>query len=129
MSWIIGQYLRELPYIKEKADINSDSYNNAIMIEKTIDDMNKDGLLTEFEKNVLISITSGYNFSEISRILNADRQRVSQTFKNVTDRIAYIMGGEFTDAAFIERIQSVEPISEQHISKLFKRGLIKVEDL
>jgi hypothetical protein len=99
------------------------------MIEKTIEGMDRDGLLTEFEKNVLISITSGYNFSEISRVLNADRQRVSQTFKNVTDRIAYIMGGEFTDAAFIERIQSVEPISEQHISKLFKRGLIKVEDL
>ncbi len=129
MSWIIGQYLRELPYIKEKADINSDVYNNAIMIEKTISDMNKNDLLTEFEKNVLISITSGYNFSEISRILNADRQRVSQTFKNVTDRIAYIMGGEFTDVAFLERIQSIEPISEQHISKLFKRGLIKVEDL
>lgn len=127
MSWIIGQYLRELPYIKEGGNIESDTYNNALLIEKTINDMAKKGLLTDFEKDVIISIVEGFNFSEISRLLNADRQRVSNTFKAVTDRIAYILGGEFTDAAFIEQMRA-EGISEQDISELFKRGLIKVRE-
>jgi len=126
MSWKIGLYLRDLPYIKENPDINSDVYNDALIIEKTIKDMDKKGLLTDFEKDVIMGIYSGYNFSEIARLLNADRQRVSNTYKEVTDRIAFILGGEFTDAAIIEHAKGIEEISEQDISEIFKRGIIKV---
>ncbi len=122
MSWIIGQYLRELPYIKEKGDIESDTYNNAILIEKAINDMDEKGLLTDFEKDVIIAIVQGFNFSEISRLLSTDRQRVSNTFTAVTDRIAYILGGEFTDTAFLEQLDA-DDFMEQNIEELFKRKL------
>jgi|SRR3990170_860162 len=128
MSWIIGEYLKELPYLKENPDINSDIYNNALIIEMTIKDMDKKGLLTDFEKDVIMGIYSGYNFSEIARLLSADRQRVSNTYKEVTDRIAFILGGEFTDAAFMEQAKGIEEISEQDVSEIFKRGLIKVDE-
>jgi len=127
MSWIIGEYLRQLPYIKERADINSDTYNNAIMIEKTLDDMLKNELITQQENDVIWSVIAGYSYSEIARLLSIHRLTVSQIFKDVTDRISYILGGELTDSAFIEKIQTIEALSEEDISKLFRRGIIKAK--
>ena len=128
MSWIIGEYLRQLPYIKERADINSDTYNNAIMIEKTLDDMLEKELITQQESDVIWSVSAGYSYSEIARLLNIHRLTVSQIFKDVTDRISYILGGELTDSAFIEKIQTIEALSEKDISKLFRRGIIKAKE-
>jgi hypothetical protein len=71
---------------------------------------------------------SGYNFSEISRLLTVDRSRVSATVKSVTDRIAYILGGEFTDAGLLERLQDIESISEHDVSEFFKRGTLRAND-
>jgi len=125
MSWIIGEYIRQLPYIKEKADVNSDSYNNAIMIEMVIEKMAKDGLLSEQENNIMWAVSAGYSYSEIGRLLGLHRLTVSQIFKTVTDRISYIIGGELTDEAFIERIQDIEPLNKDDISIRFRKGISK----
>ncbi len=125
MSWIIGEYIRQYAYLKERADINSDSYNNVIMIEMVIEKMIEDNLLSEKENNVIWCVSAGYSYSEIARLLSLHRLTVSQIFKNVTDRISYIIGGELTDEAFIERIQGVEPLSEEDISVRFRKGITK----
>ncbi len=125
MSWIIGEYIRQLPYIKERADVNSDSYNNAIMIEMVIEKMAKDGLLSEQESNIMWAVSAGYSYSEIGRLLGLHRLTVSQIFKTVTDRISYIIGGELTDEAFIERIQDIEPLNKDDISIRFRKGISK----
>ena len=126
MSWIIGEYIRQLPYIKERADINSDSYNNAIIIEKTLDDMLIDGIITEKESNVIWAISAGYSYSETARLLNIHRLTVSEIFKRVTDRISYILGGELTDSAFLERLNTPEPLTDKEISSLFRKGIVRL---
>ena len=128
MSLIVEEYLRSLPYIMESKDIESDSFNNAIMIKKCIKDMEKRKLLSEFELSILSLVIDGFNFSEIARLLNVDRLRVSATFKNLSDRVAYILGGEFTDAALMERVQELEHVSVREASELVKRGLVKVDE-
>lgn len=125
MSWIIGEYVRQYAYLKERADINSDSYNNAIMIEMVIEKMIEDDLLSKQENNIIWCVSAGYSYSEIARVLGLHRLTVSQIFKNVTDRISYIIGGELTDDAFIERIQGIEPLSEDDISIRFRKGITK----
>jgi len=125
MSWIIGEYIRQYAYIKERADINSDSYNNVIMIEMVIEKMIDDGLLSEQENNVIWMVSAGYSYSEIARVLGIHRLTVSQVFKTVTDRVSYLIGGELTDEAFLERIQGLEPIAEEDISFRFRKGISK----
>lgn len=128
MSLIVEEYMRRLPYIMEEGDINSDAFNNAILIKKCIKDMANKNLLSEFDKSLISLVVSGYNFSEISRLLTVDRSRVSATVKSVTDRIAYILGGEFTDAGLLERLQDIESISESDVSEFFKRGTLRAND-
>lgn len=127
MSWIIGEYIRQLPYIKERADINSDTYNHALMIEKTLNDMLQKGIMTQQESDVIWAVSAGYSYSEIARLLGIHRLTVSQVFKQITDRISYVLGGELTDTAFIERIQSTETLSEKDISAIFRRGILKAK--
>lgn len=126
MSWIVGEYIRQLHYIKEKGNINSDAYNNAIMIEMTLDNMLKNDTITQRESDVVWSVSAGYSYSEIARVLGMHRLTVSQIFKDVTDRISFILGGELTDSAFLERMESIESLSEEDMGKLLRRGIARI---
>lgn len=126
MSWIIGEYVRQIHYIKERGNINSDSYNNAIIIEKTIADMIENSTITQRENDVIWAVSAGYSYSEIARILGIHRLTVSQIFKDVTDRISFILGGELTDSAFLERIGRIEPLSEEDMEKMFRKGIARI---
>lgn len=129
MSWLIEEYIKQIPYIKERGNIDSDEYNNALIIELTIEKMMKQNLISDFEKDVLWAISVGYNYSEAARLLDSHRLTISDTINDITDRIAYILGGEFTDSAFMDRIQNIEDISEQDVDALFRRRLIKADNV
>jgi helix-turn-helix protein len=127
MSWLIEQYIRDMPYILETHDFESDAYNNVLLLQRHIKNLDRQGLLSEEEKLILEAVFEGYNYTEISKLLKMDRQTVSETFKNVTDRLAYIMGSMFTDASFLDRIQTTEDLGRLDISEIFKRGTLKNE--
>ena len=112
----------------EQGDINSEQFDNAIMISRCIKCMVSRNLLSDFEKDIIDAIASGYNYSEISRLFDVDRQRVSTTFRDVTDRIAFILGGEFTDAAFLERIKNKESLLEQDSRISLRKGVQKLNE-
>ena len=122
MSWVIEEYIRQLPAIMSSPDINDEVYNNALLIQKCIGNLDATGNLTAQEKEVLIAIVEGYNYTEISRLFGVDRQTVSKVFDKVTDRVAYVLGGEFSDASFLDRVSSVEELPESMVDRLIKRG-------
>jgi len=130
MSWVIEEYIRQMPYIMEAHDINAEDYNNCLLIQKCVDSLNSQGLLSEVEKDVLSAVYMGFNYAEISKLLNVNRQTVSMVFDKITDRIAYVLGGEFSDASFLDRVQSVNSnINAKDVSEIFeKKGIIKEDE-
>jgi hypothetical protein len=129
MSWIIEEYIRQMPFILEEGNINADDYNNCLLIQKCVNELQKKNLLSELEKDVLSAVYSGFNYTEISKILSVNSRTVSITFDKVTDRIAYILGGEFSDASFLDRVQSLNSnIRARDVQQIFKnKGIIKNE--
>lgn len=129
MSWVIEEYIRQMPYIMETTDIDSDAFNNCLLIQKCISNLNKAELMSEMEKDILSAVYAGFNYAEISKLLNVNRQTVSMVFDKITDRIAYILGGEFSDASFLERVQSLNNnISSKNVHEIFeKKGIIRDE--
>lgn len=126
MSWIIEEYIRSLPEIKTNPDLEDDVYNNALLIEKCIDTLRQENKLEDIEYDVICAVMSGFNYTEIGKILGIDRQTASKVFAEATDKISYILGGEFTNAAFLEKIGSLgESISSRDIDEIFKRGIIR----
>jgi hypothetical protein len=129
MSWIIEEYIRQMPFILEEGNINADDYNNCLLIQKCVNELQKKNLLSELEKDVLSAVYSGFNYTEISKILSVNDRTVSMTFDKITDRIAYILGGEFSDASFLDRVQSLNSnIRARDVQQIFKnKGIIKNE--
>jgi hypothetical protein len=130
MSWVIEEYVRQMPYIMENHNINAEDYNNCLLIQKCVQNLDKSGLLSEAEKDILSAVYMGFNYAEISRMLGVKRQTVSLVFDKITDRIAFVLGGEFSDAAFFDRVQSVDSsIGVKDISEIFrKEGIIKDDE-
>ena len=128
MSWLVAQYIQDLHMIKERGDINSDEFNNAILIEACINNLEKDGLLSEVERNIIDAVSYGYNFSEIARMFGMTRQRASKIFSSVTDRIAYYLGSEFTNTAFVERLKSMDEFYGKDVSELFGKRNIRADE-
>jgi len=127
MSWVVGQYIRDMAFLKEITDINSDVYNNALLVEQVVEKLVKENLITEFEKEVLWAIGAGYSYSEAARILGSHRLTISDTFNRLTDRIAFILGGDFTDSGFLERVQTMGSLYDTDMEQMFKRGPMKVD--
>ena len=129
MSWVIEEYVRQMPFILEAHNIDADDYNDCLLIQKCVDVLDKQNLLSEVEKDILTAVYRGFNYAEISTLLQVNRQTVSMIFDKVTDRIAYVLGGEFSDASFLDRVQSLNSnINAKSVREIFeKKGILKNE--
>ncbi len=104
MSRIVEEYIRSLYDILDAGDIESDQFNNALSIQTTIKTLYERGNVKEFDVRVLNGIASGFNFSEIATLLMADRTRVSESFRKSCEKVAFVLGDEFTDSGFMYRV-------------------------
>lgn len=93
-----------MPYIMSKPDFDSDAYNNCLLIQRCLEDLDSKGYLTELEKQVVNLYYAGHNTSGISKILNVSRSTVESNFKSVTKRVSFILGADFTDDAILSTI-------------------------
>jgi DNA-binding CsgD family transcriptional regulator len=103
MSLLVARYIRDLFIILEKGNIESDVYNNALSISNIIDKLYKESNLSKFDIDVLDFIASGYSYSDVAKTLSISRQRVTTSFKDSCNKISFILGGDFTDAGFMDR--------------------------
>lgn len=118
MSWIVQRLLMETPQIKETHDFESDDYNNLLVIEKKMKEMDKNNLFNTEEIEVLNLIRAGYLFSDIEPMLKVGRETVSKIYKNVCERIAFSLGGEFTDEGFIQEVSEKNNLTPEEQDKL-----------
>ena len=103
MSWIVQSYLNSRDTIRSNADINSDSFNDLIIIEKAIETLQKMGALTEDDLYVIGITVDGYN--KIDKPTRVERHTLAKRRAIVCDRIAYYLGGYFTDEGYLDYIQ------------------------
>jgi len=113
MSWIVQRRLMDTEAIREVNDIDSDDYNDLLIIEKKIKEMRGQDFITNLEFKILTLIQSGYLFGDIETIIDVGRDTVSKIFKNVCERIAYSLGGEFTDEGFIKEVADRHRLTEE----------------
>ena len=102
MSWIVQSLLRNKDEIKTKADIDSDDYNNILLIEKAITDLVKIGAINEREERLLSLISDGSSYEELEEEYHLNRKAISTHFITLCDRLALYMGDEFTDEGYLE---------------------------
>lgn len=118
MAYLVEILIRNRPQIREKHDESSDEYNNLLVLERKIDDLTKSGILTDQELRILNLLSLGYSLGDLHLILKMDRDFVSAKVKKLTNKIAYYLGGEFTDAGYLEYMREKYKLSDEQVETL-----------
>lgn len=120
ISWIVQRLLMETPQIKEIHDFESDDYNNLLVIEKKMASMISNKMFSEQESIIINYIREGYLFGDIESFIGVGRDTISKIFKNICERIAFSLGGEFTNDGFIREVSKKNKLSIKEQEKLAK---------
>jgi len=118
MSWLVETLLRDRYRIRSDPDFSSDEYNNLIIIESKIKELYESGSIDDFELALLEYVSTSNNYTALEEVLGIRRRTIASHFKRICDRISYSLGGEFTDAGYIEYMRKTYNLSEEEVEKI-----------
>ena len=113
MSWIIQSLLNSKNFIYEVRDIESDDYNDLLLIEKTIKDLREIGTLSQDDLD-LIAEMSG----DVSGFENKPKHEKEVAFKKYTtlcNKVAERMGDYFTDEGYVIYMKEKHGLNEEQV--------------
>jgi hypothetical protein len=120
MSFLVEHLILETTRLKETHDLESDDYNDLLLIEKKIKELKSKQLLTDNEVLVLDYFSQGYLYKDMEEIMGIGRVTIIKIFKEVCQKIAYFLGGSFTDEGEVEEMAIKYNLNDEQIEKLEK---------
>lgn len=118
MGWLVQHLLKNREVIRAKNDFDSDEFNDLIVIEKKIDDLYSNGLLSDSELNIIRMVSYGIPPNSSSANIRKNRKTISTAFSKACDRISYFLGGYFTDDGLLENMKLSYNLTDEDIDKL-----------
>lgn len=115
MSWIIESLLNNQDTIRETGDIDSDEFNDLMLVEKAVETLKKENLLTEDDLSILEFFRTEVTDKEDSR---PERHTISKRYSQICDRIAYYLGGYFTDEGYLNYMLRKYKLTEEQIETM-----------
>jgi hypothetical protein len=108
-------------------DVDSDEYNNLIVLESKIGQLKDNNLLSEYDVYLIKLLADGRTLKELEDELGKTRLTISRDFIKLCNRIAYSLGGYFTEDGFIDNMKENYKLTEDEIERVkeFMRGRFK----
>lgn len=110
--WYVEHLLLNKDEIKNKHDLNSDEFNDLILVEKTLDKM-----LLLFSKNELMAIDYYYHKVLISKT-KKQKSLLYGHFRTVCKKVASVLGDVFTDSGYVDYMSCKYNLDEDQIERL-----------
>ncbi len=98
-------------------DFDSDWYEDLLIVKSKINELVKAGLVTKEELKILDIILSNKSFSKIERENNISRKTLTMKFKKLCAKIAYYLGGHFTDDGYLNYMKEKYKLTDEQINK------------
>ena len=117
MSWIIQSLLRSSVELKSASDINSDEFNDLMIIEKKIEGLYKDGIISDQEMLLINYIEDGKPMVNSKEDFGKNRISISKDIVNLCNKIAFYVGGYFTDEGFMDYMKTKHNLTDDQIEK------------
>jgi hypothetical protein len=116
MSWIIQSLLNDKNFIKETNDISADGYNDLLLIEKAISDLEKNGVLSKTDLEIISDMTGDVpGFDDKPKSI---KETEFKRYVSICERIAYFMGGYFTDEGYLSYMSRKYRLTEEQVQVL-----------
>ena len=116
MSWIVQSLLMDKNVIKEQGLLDSDELDDLILIEKKIKELYNNRLLSDEDIQIIDEFTGDNSSFPVTT--SAQRKSIRKKFSVICERIAFFLGGYFTDEGYLNYIQTKHKLSEVQTSKL-----------
>jgi hypothetical protein len=120
MSWYVSTLIKRSQLIKAKEDIDSDEYNDLIVLEKKIKDLCNLKLISEKEMLIIEAMKSCKSSYQLEKDLNLDRITIYKIFNDVSDRLSYYLGSEYTDVGYLTYLKNKYKLTEEQLNKVIK---------
>lgn len=118
MSWIVQHILRNRESIRAARDIESDEYDNLLVIESKMNNLRERGFLSDIDCYIIDLVADGRPIRNLEVELDKGRIAISKTFIQICSRISYFLGGYFTDDGFLENIRINYRLKDSDIEEL-----------
>lgn len=119
MSWYIQTLLKNKLEIKSKTDLESDEYNDLLVIEKKIEDLHNAEIVSDSEILLIKYVEDGKPMAHSKKGFGKNRISLTKDFENLCKKIAFYVGGYFTDDGYIEYMRTKYNLTDEEI----KRGI------
>lgn len=119
MSWIIQSLLNNREVIRSTADISSDEFNDLILVEKAIETLVAENRISKEELDIL-GMADSVGYEKIDDLSKYERHTLSKKKEQICQRIAYYLGGYFTDDGYLDHIQKKHKLSSNQVELLRK---------
>lgn len=98
-------------------DFESDIYNDLITVESKLKELIDNGHISKDEIKIMNYILSGRTISQIERGENITRPTLLKKFSDVCSRVAFHLGGIFTDDGYLNMIIDKYNLTNEEIEK------------
>lgn len=120
MSWRIQTLLLNHNQIHESHNLESDDYNDLLVLEKKIKDLYLSKEISDKELNLIKAILVSSSYSGAGKLLGTSRFTVSKRYTRLCNKIANIIGGDFLDSLYLNDLKSRYELSDDNVEKLKK---------
>jgi hypothetical protein len=129
-SWYVKTLIQNKESIKERIykeatvgmepsytiDFDDTDYTNLLAVEKVIEKLIKSGSMTDRELVVLNQVLSGNTVAMMERNLKTSRITLTKIFDDLCDRIAFILGEEFTNEGYLEYMKEKYKLTNEQLN-------------
>lgn len=117
MSWIVASLLNNRDRIRERAEIESDEFNDLLLIERAIESLKEHGLFSEDDLHIL-DLFEGDGYNKLTKLSRLERHTIAKKKAALCNRIAYYLGGYFTDEGYLAYIRKKYKLDSNQMTTL-----------
>jgi hypothetical protein len=116
--WYLNYLLKNRIEIRGKNDIESDEFNDLIVIEKKIEELYKDGIISDDEISLLSYIEDGKPVANSKENFGKNRISLAKDFTKLCNKIAFYVGGYFTDDGYADYMKTKYNLTDPEVEKM-----------
>lgn len=98
-------------------NLEDDDYNNLLIVERKLDELRSSGFISEKESKVIGYILDHKSYDDIHKLTGYTRITSSKLFYRVCDRIAFLLGDEFTNEGYLESLGNKYNLTEEQLER------------
>lgn len=103
--------------VSTEVNLDDDDYNNLLAVEAQLISLFKNNQLSKKEIAVVKSVLTHQPLHILEKQIGMSRYTISSIFSKVCDRVAFLLGQEFTDDGYLELLGEKYHLTEEQIGR------------